>query len=74
MNLILLGAPGAGKGTQAEMLVKALSIPAISTGNMLREAMNLGTPLGERIRQIMDSGNLVDDVTVMVLGSSRIAK
>ncbi len=74
MNLILLGAPGAGKGTQAEMLRKALSIPAISTGNMLREAMNLGTPLGERIRQIMDSGNLVDDVTVMDLVSSRIAK
>ena len=74
MNLILLGAPGAGKGTQAEMLRKTLSIPAISTGNMLREAMNLGTPLGERIRQIMDSGNLVDDATVMDLVSSRIAK
>ena len=74
MNLILLGAPGAGKGTQAELLVRKLSIPAISTGNMLREAMNLGTPLGERIRQIMDSGNLVDDVTVMDLVSSRIAK
>ena len=74
MNLILLGAPGAGKGTQAEMLRKALSIPAISTGNMLREARNLGTPLGERIRQIMDSGNLVDDATVMDLVSARIVK
>ena len=74
MNLILLGAPGAGKGTQAEMLRKALSIPAISTGNMLREAMKLGTALGEQIRQIMDSGNLVDDATVMELVSARIAK
>ena len=48
MNLILLGAPGAGKGTQAELLVKKLSIPAISTGNMLREAMANGTELGQR--------------------------
>ena len=47
MNLILLGAPGAGKGTQAELLVKKLSIPAISTGNMLREAMANGTELGK---------------------------
>ena len=74
MNLILLGAPGAGKGPQAELLRKALSIPAISTGNMLREAMKLGTPLGEQIRQIMDSGMLVDDATVMDLVSARIAK
>ena len=74
MNIILLGAPGAGKGTQAELLRKALSIPAISTGNMLREAMKLGTPLGEQIRQIMDSGMLVDDATVLELVSARIAK
>ena len=74
MNVILLGAPGAGKGTQAELLKNALSIPAISTGNMLREAMNLGTPLGERIRQIMDSGMLVDDETVLALVSARIAE
>ena len=47
MNLILLGAPGAGKGTQAEILVKKLSIPAISTGNMLREAIANGTELGK---------------------------
>ena len=74
MNLILLGAPGAGKGTQADLLVKKLSIPAISTGNMLREAMKLGTPLGERIRQVMDSGMLVDDATVLELVSNRITK
>ena len=74
MNLILLGAPGAGKGTQAELLVKKLSIPAISTGNMLREAMKLGTPLGEEVRQIMDSGMLVPDATVLDLVSRRIAR
>ena len=74
MNLILLGAPGAGKGTQAELLVKKLSIPAISTGNMLREAMKLGTPLGEEVRQIMDSGMLVPDDTVLDLVSRRIAR
>ena len=54
MNLILLGAPGAGKGTQAELLVKKLSIPAISTGNMLREAMANGTELGKKAKQYMD--------------------
>ena len=74
MNLILLGAPGAGKGTQAELLVKALSIPAISTGNMLREAMSLGTPLGEQVRQTMDSGMLVADDVVLELVSRRIER
>ena len=74
MNLILLGAPGAGKGTQAELLVKKLSIPAISTGNMLRDAMKHNIPLGEQVRQIMDSGMLVPDDVVMDLVSSRIAR
>ena len=74
MNLILLGAPGAGKGTQAEILTRVLSIPAISTGNMLREAMKLGTPLGERVRQTMDSGMLVSDDIVLDMLSKRIAK
>jgi len=74
MNLILLGAPGAGKGTQAELLVKALSIPAISTGNMLREAVSHNTPLGEQVRHIMDSGMLVPDNVVMDLVSRRIAR
>ena len=74
MNLILLGAPGAGKGTQAELLVKALSIPAISTGNMLRDAMNHNTPLGEQVRQIMDSGMLVPDDVVLDLVSRRVAR
>ena len=74
MNFILLGAPGAGKGTQAEMLRNQLSIPAISTGNMLREAVKLGTPLGEEVRHIMDSGMLVPDATVLDLVSRRIAR
>ena len=74
MNLILLGAPGAGKGTQAELLVKALSIPAISTGNMLREAVSHNTPLGEQVRQIMDSGMLVPDDVVLDLVSRRVAR
>ena len=74
MNLILLGAPGAGKGTQADLLVKKLSIPAISTGNMLREAVKLGTPLGEQVRHIMDSGMLVPDETVLDLVRRRIAR
>ena len=74
MNLILLGAPGAGKGTQADLLVKKLSIPAISTGNMLREAVKLGTPLGQQVRHIMDSGMLVPDETVLDLVSRRIAR
>ncbi len=74
MNLILLGAPGAGKGTQAKFLVKKLGIPAISTGNMLREAMANGTELGNQVRQIMDSGMLVPDDVILTLVSNRIAR
>ena len=61
MNLILLGAPGAGKGTQAELLVKKLSIPAISTGNMLREAMNYAASLGLTSVQSNDVGTSIED-------------
>ena len=74
MNLILLGAPGAGKGTQAELLVEKLSIPAISTGKMLREAMRNGSELGKQVQEIMDSGRLVPDETVLALVSERIAR
>ena len=74
MKLILLGAPGAGKGTQADLLRSKLSIPAISTGNMLRDAMNHKTPLGEQVRQIMDSGMLVPDDVVMDLVSRRVER
>ncbi len=74
MNLILLGAPGAGKGTQAKFLVKKLGIPAISTGNMLREAMANGTELGNQVRQIMDSGMLAPDDVILTLVSQRIVR
>ena len=74
MNLILLGAPGAGKGTQAELLVQQLSIPAISTGNMLREAMKNGSELGQRVKKIMDEGSLVPDDVILDIVAERVAK
>ena len=72
MNLILLGAPGAGKGTQAELLVEKLSIPAISTGNMLREAIANGTELGKKAKQYMDGGNLVPDELILGIVADRV--
>ena len=72
MNLILLGAPGAGKGTQAEMLVQQLSIPAISTGNMLREAIANGTDLGKEVKQYMDGGMLVPDELILSIIAQRV--
>ena len=74
MNLILLGAPGAGKGPQAELLVKKLSIPAISTGNMLREAMANGTELGKKAKQYMDEGSLVPDELILGIVADRVAQ
>ena len=74
MNLILLGAPGAGKGTQAELLVKKLAIPAISTGNMLREAMANGTELGKKAKQFMDEGSLVPDELILGIVADRVAQ
>ena len=74
MKLILLGAPGAGKGTQAELLAEKLQIPAISTGNMLREAMKNQTPLGMQVKQIMDEGSLVPDDVIMSIIQERIAQ
>ena len=61
MKLILLGAPGAGKGTQAEVICKALNIPAISTGNIIREALAQGTEMGLKAKSFMDAGQLVPD-------------
>ena len=57
MKLILLGAPGAGKGTQAEILCDKLAIPTISTGNILRAAVKDGTPMGQKAKSFMDSGS-----------------
>ena len=74
MNLILLGAPGAGKGTQAELLVKKLAIPAISTGNMLREAMANGTELGKKAKQYMDEGSLVPDELILGIVADRVTQ
>ncbi len=74
MNLILLGAPGAGKGTQAELLLEKLSIPAISTGNMLREAMAKGTELGKQVKEYMDNGLLVPDELILGIVVERVAQ
>ena len=74
MNLILLGAPGAGKGTQAELLLEKLSIPAISTGNMLREAMANGSELGQRVKKFMDEGSLVPDDVILDIVADRVSQ
>lgn len=74
MNLILLGAPGAGKGTQAELLVNKLSIPAISTGNMLREAIANGTELGMKAKSYMDAGDLVPDELILGIVAHRVTQ
>ncbi len=73
MNLILLGAPGAGKGTQAEVISEALHIPQISTGNMLREAVKNGTEYGLKAKAAMESGALVSDDIVIGILKDRIA-
>lgn len=73
MNLIFLGAPGAGKGTQAEVVCEALKIPAVSTGNLLREAVKNGTQLGIEAKGFMESGQLVPDETVIGILKDRIS-
>lgn len=74
MNLVLLGAPGAGKGTQAEVLKEKLGVPTISTGNILREAVKNGTELGKEAEGYMKSGNLVPDALVISLIKERLAE
>ena len=74
MRLILLGAPGAGKGTQATFLCQKYSIPQISTGDMLRAAVKAGTPLGVQAKQVMDTGGLVSDDLIINLVKERIAQ
>jgi adenylate kinase len=72
MKIILLGAPGAGKGTQAQFLTKAFDIPQISTGDMLRAAIKAGTDLGKLAKSFMDSGKLVTDEIIIGLVQDRI--
>ena len=74
MRLILLGAPGAGKGTQATFICKKYAIPQISTGDMLRAAVKAGTPLGIEAQKIMASGGLVGDALIINLVKERIAQ
>ena len=74
MRLILLGAPGAGKGTQATFICQKYNIPQISTGDMLRAAVKAGTPLGLTAKQVMDSGALVSDDLIINLVKERIAQ
>ena len=74
MNLILLGAPGAGKGTQAEVICSKLSIPAISTGNIIREALSKGTEMGIKAKSYIDAGRLVPDDVVIGIIKERLAK
>jgi adenylate kinase len=72
MRLILLGPPGAGKGTQSQRLVEKLGIPQLSTGDMLREAVSAGTEVGLKAKAVMDAGNLVSDEIVNAIVSERI--
>ncbi|MBE7063923.1 MAG: adenylate kinase [Clostridia bacterium] len=74
MKIILLGPPGAGKGTQAELLAERYGIPTISTGNMIRAEVREGTPLGQKTKQYIDEGQLVPDEIIMAIVESRLAK
>ena len=74
MKLILLGAPGAGKGTQAEIISKRLNIPTISTGNILREAIKNGTPTGLKAKEFMDNGKLVPDDVIIGIVRERVVR
>lgn len=72
MRVILLGPPGAGKGTQAQYIMEEFSIPQISTGDMLRAAVKAGTELGQKVKAVMDSGGLVSDEIIIALVKERI--
>lgn len=72
MRVILLGAPGAGKGTQAKFITEVFQIPQISTGDMLRAAVKAGSPLGLKVKDVMDSGGLVSDQLILDLVKERI--
>lgn len=74
MRIILLGAPGAGKGTQAQYITEKYSIPQISTGDMLRAAVKAGTPIGVKAKAVMDAGELISDDIIIGLVKERIAQ
>jgi adenylate kinase len=74
MRIVLLGAPGSGKGTQSQLLVEAYGIPQISTGDLLREAVSKATELGRKAKAAMDAGKLVDDATVLGMIRERLAQ
>ena len=74
MRVILLGAPGVGKGTQAKYIMEAFGIPQISTGDMLRAAVAAGTPLGVAAKKVMDAGQLVSDDIIIGLVKERITR
>lgn len=74
MNVILLGAPGAGKGTQADIISAKLGIPTISTGNILREAVKNGTEVGLKAKSYMDAGKLVPDDVIVAIVKERVAE
>ena len=74
MKLVILGAPGAGKGTQAGLLADRLGIPTISTGNLLRAAMQQGTELGKQVKEAMDAGKLVSDERIIQLVKERLGQ
>jgi adenylate kinase len=74
MKIIMLGAPGAGKGTQAEIISKKLNIPTISTGNILRAAVKNGTPVGLKAKEYMDAGKLVPDEVIIGIVAERLAE
>src|SRR5258705_2913906 len=73
LNLVMLGPPGAGKGTQARQLRRTFDIPHISTGAMLRDAVQAGTPLGREVGAIMESGGLIDDEGITRVVTERLA-
>ncbi|GAM61252.1 adenylate kinase [Vibrio ishigakensis] len=74
MRIILLGAPGAGKGTQAQFIMEKYGIPQISTGDMLRAAIKAGTELGKKAKEVIDAGQLVSDDIILGLIKERIAE
>lgn len=74
MRIVLIGAPGSGKGTQSQLLVKTYGVPQISTGDLLREAVAAATPLGLRAKAAMEAGKLVDDATVLGMIRDRLAQ